>query len=111
MRRYDTPLHPYYPTPLPHSTPRSHTQRTLPHTATPHPLSPPPQELITVRYDVTYTELMDMMSAGKINVVSTYAILLGVKKLREMGFIVEKAGGLQGGVEAEADGLQGRSSG
>ncbi|KAJ1397894.1 hypothetical protein B484DRAFT_424984 [Ochromonadaceae sp. CCMP2298] len=69
------------------------------------------EELITVRYDVTYTELMDMMSAGKINVVSTYAILLGVKKLREMGFIVEKAGGLQGGVEAEADGLQGRSSG
>lgn len=48
-------------------------------------------ELITVEHDVPYSRVAQLLSAGQMNVVSTYAILLGVRKLREMGIHVEGA--------------------
>jgi hypothetical protein len=47
------------------------------------------EELITVERAVPYSRMMQLLTSGEMNVVSSYAILLGVKKLREMGIKVE----------------------
>jgi len=48
-----------------------------------------PEELITIHHGVTYKQLLDIISKGDMNVVSTYTILLGVRKLNEMGIRVD----------------------
>ena len=47
-------------------------------------------ELISVERDVPYQRMMSLLTAGRMNVVSSYAILLGVQKLRNMGIVLEK---------------------
>jgi hypothetical protein len=47
------------------------------------------EELITVLRAVPYSRMMQLLTSGEMNVVSSYAILLGVKKLREMGIKLE----------------------
>lgn len=42
-------------------------------------------EFITLQRNVTYSQLMDYMKTGQINVVSTFTILLGFQKLDELG--------------------------
>lgn len=42
-------------------------------------------EFITIERNVTYAQLMDLIKAGKVNVVSTYAILMSFQKLDELG--------------------------
>ena len=43
------------------------------------------EEYITVKEGLTYDDLMALISGGKINVVSTYTILLGLKTLEKLG--------------------------
>lgn len=43
------------------------------------------EEYIEVQHGLTYHEIMDLIVQGKINVVSTYTILLGFKTLEKMG--------------------------
>eukprot|EP01031_Cornospumella_fuschlensis_P039746 gene39746-48390_t len=47
------------------------------------------EEYITIHRNVTYTEMMDLMASGQINVVSTYTIMLGLQKLKHLGIKVE----------------------
>lgn len=55
--------------------------------ANPRPMDD--EELITVEHNVSYKRMMELVTSGQMNVVSSYAILLGVRKLREMGIKVE----------------------
>ena len=43
------------------------------------------EEFIEVAGGLSYDEIMDLIAKGKINVVSTYTILLGFKTLEKMG--------------------------
>lgn len=43
------------------------------------------EEYIQVLHDVPLAELMEYVQTGQMNVVSTYAIMLGLQKLRELG--------------------------
>lgn len=47
-------------------------------------------ELISVEYNVPYRRVRQLLTAGQMNVVSSYAIMLGLQKLREMGIKVEE---------------------
>lgn len=58
-------------------------------TAVTNPRPMDDEELITVQHNVPYKRMMELVTAGQMNVVSSYAILLGVRKLREMGIKVE----------------------
>lgn len=58
-------------------------------TAVANPRSMDDEELITVEHGVPYARVMELISSGQMNVVSSYAILLGVRKLRELGIKVE----------------------
>jgi hypothetical protein len=51
-----------------------------------NPRSMDDDELITVVKDVSYETLLTLIQKGQMNVVSTYAILLGVQKLKDMGY-------------------------
>jgi len=55
----------------------------------PNPRSVDDEELITIQKDVSYTDMMKLVTSGRMNVVSTYAILLGVRKLQELGIKLE----------------------
>jgi hypothetical protein len=46
------------------------------------------EEYIIVERDVTYERLMNLMKSGQMNVVSTFTILLGLRKLTELGIQV-----------------------
>ena len=46
------------------------------------------QEYIIIERNVTYSKLMSLLHSGQMNVVSTYAILLGLRKLNELGIKV-----------------------
>ncbi|RYG99480.1 NUDIX hydrolase [archaeon] len=46
------------------------------------------EEYITIHRNVTYNEMMELMASGQINVVSTYTIMLGLKKLKDLGIKV-----------------------
>ena len=43
------------------------------------------EEFIVIERNVSYKRLMQLLLAGNINVASSYGILLGIQKLREMG--------------------------
>jgi hypothetical protein len=45
------------------------------------------EEYIIVEHGISYSRLMDMILKGEINIVSTYSILLGIRKLRSLGII------------------------
>lgn len=51
------------------------------------PKPPDDEEYIVVVRDVSLPALMRMVQAGQVNVVSTYATLLGTQKLRELGIL------------------------
>jgi hypothetical protein len=44
------------------------------------------EECIYVERGVSYARLMQLVDAGEINVASSYTILLGVRKLQELGY-------------------------
>lgn len=46
------------------------------------------QEFIIIERNITYPKLMSLLHSGQINVVSTYAILLGLRKLHDLGIEV-----------------------
>jgi len=48
------------------------------------------EEEITIHPNVTYPEMMEVMKKGEMNVVSTFAILLGLQKLDELGIDYKK---------------------
>ena len=50
-----------------------------------HPRPMDDEEHITVLRNVSHGQLMEWLCAGRINVLSSYTALLGVRKLREMG--------------------------
>ena len=55
-------------------------------------LNPKPQdeeEFIVVVKGVSYKKLMELISKGEINVLSSYTILMGLNKLREMNIDLE----------------------
>jgi hypothetical protein len=54
------------------------------------PRPPDDDELISVEYNVPYSRVLQLMHTGQMNVVSTYAVMLGVRKLREMGIKVDE---------------------
>ena len=43
------------------------------------------EEYIIIERNVSYRRLMQLVTSGQINVVSSYAILLAIRKLRELG--------------------------
>lgn len=45
-------------------------------------------EYIIIERNVTYPKLMELLHSGNMNVVSTYAILLGLRKLHDLGIKV-----------------------
>lgn len=47
------------------------------------------EEFITVEHGVDYKTLMRYISSGQMNVVSSYAILLGIQKLNELGLMTK----------------------
>ena len=47
--------------------------------------SPDDEEFIIVKDSLTYNDLMELIQEGKVNVVSTYTILLGFKTLEKLG--------------------------
>ena len=49
----------------------------------PKPLDP--GEFITIHENITYSQIMDMIKTGQMNVVSTYTSLLAFQKLEELG--------------------------
>jgi hypothetical protein len=55
-----------------------------------NPLPPDEEEFIRVYHNVTYMEMMSLIQQGKMNVVSTYTILMGFHKLKEMGISYER---------------------
>jgi hypothetical protein len=55
---------------------------------TPKPLDE--EEEITILPNITYPHMMDIMQKGEMNVVSTFAILLGLRKLDELGIDYRK---------------------
>jgi hypothetical protein len=50
---------------------------------------PDVEEHIVVFRDVGHRQLMELVSSGRINVLSSLTILLGLKKLKELGFEIE----------------------
>ena len=55
-----------------------------------HPKPLDDEEFIIIERNVTYKKLTELVSTGQINVVSSYAILLGIRKLRELGIPLNK---------------------
>jgi hypothetical protein len=47
------------------------------------------EEYITVEHNVTYTRLMSLIQDGEVNLISSFTILLALKKLKEMKIHVE----------------------
>lgn len=54
------------------------------------PRSMDPEESIALLRGVSYTELMRLIDAGAINALSSYTILMGIRKLRELGIPLHK---------------------
>ena len=50
-----------------------------------HPKPLDEEEYIIIERNVSYRRLMQLVTSGQINVVSSYAILLAIRKLRELG--------------------------
>lgn len=51
-------------------------------------LNPKPadaEEFITVHSNISHARLLDMISSGQMNIVSSYTALLGIRKLKELG--------------------------
>ena len=48
------------------------------------------EEYIVVKRGVTYDQLMELISTGKLNVISSYTALMGIRKLTEMGIPLRK---------------------
>jgi hypothetical protein len=44
------------------------------------------EECIYVERGVTYEKMMQLVDNGEINVASSYTILMGVRKLEELGY-------------------------
>jgi hypothetical protein len=57
------------------------------HVASPRPRDA--EEHITVLRHVGYRQLMSLISAGRVNVLSSYAALLGINKLRQLAIPLE----------------------
>lgn len=56
-------------------------------------LNPKPaddEEYIIVHKNVSYSRLLDMISSGQLNIISSFTVMLGIKKLIEMGIPLEK---------------------
>lgn len=49
------------------------------------------EEFIMIEHNVTHSSLMNLISHGGINLVSTYTILLGLRKLKELGIPVDRS--------------------
>lgn len=47
------------------------------------------EEAITVEHNVPIKRVLELLHSGQMNVVSSYAILLGMRKLKEMGYSVD----------------------
>jgi NUDIX domain len=56
--------------------------------ANPKPLDD--EEYIIIHKNVSYKRLMEMIAAGQFNVISSYTILMAIRKLTEMGLPLEK---------------------
>ena len=48
------------------------------------------EEHITVLRGVGYKQLMDLITSGRMNVLSSYTVLLGLRKVSELGLPLEK---------------------
>lgn len=55
-----------------------------------HPKPLDQEEEITILPNISYSHMMDIMQQGDMNVVSTFAILLGLRKLDELGIKYRK---------------------
>ena len=56
-------------------------------------LNPKPlddEEYIIIHKGVSHARLMEMISAGELNIISSYTVLMGIKKLVEMGIPLSK---------------------
>jgi hypothetical protein len=56
--------------------------------ANPKPLDD--EEYIVIHKNVGYKQLMEMISDGRFNVISSYTILMAIRKLKELGLPLEK---------------------
>jgi hypothetical protein len=57
-------------------------------TATPKP--PDAEELIEIIENVTFDELMKIILAGEMNIVSSFSVVLALQKLEQLGFQLKK---------------------
>lgn len=48
------------------------------------------EEFIIIHRNISHTRLMEMISNGELNIISSYTVLLGIQKLIEMGIKLQK---------------------
>lgn len=56
-------------------------------------LNPKPaddEEFITVHKNISHSQLVNMVTAGQLNIISSFTVLLGIRKLVELGIPLEK---------------------
>ena len=56
-------------------------------------LNPKPaddEEFITVHKNISHSQLIKMVTAGELNIISSFTVLLGIRKLVELGIPLEK---------------------
>jgi hypothetical protein len=47
------------------------------------------EEFITIHRGVTYKELMHLLNTGQLNLPSSFTVLMGLRKLQELGYVLE----------------------